>query len=91
MFRCVVSLNIYNYKFIRDGGQKLLAIFIAFWVATSSVLGSYITNKLKMMDAILISLQFFVGSVIIIYLDEVLKKGYGLLSGVPLFTVANTW
>lgn len=81
----------YNNKFVRNGGQKLLAILIAFGLATSSVLGPCITSKLNTRDAVLISIQFFVGSVIIIYLDEVPKKGYGLLSGVPLFTVANTW
>lgn len=41
--------------------------------------------------SILISLQVFVGSAIVIYLDEALRKGYGLLSGIPLCTTANVW
>nr|XP_020179205.2 protein transport protein Sec61 subunit alpha-like [Aegilops tauschii subsp. strangulata] len=35
--------------------------------------------------------KVFVGGVIVIYLDEALRKGYGLLSGIPLCTAANVW
>jgi hypothetical protein len=36
-------------------------------------------------------LQVSIGAVVVIYLDEVLRKGYGLLSAIPLFTTANIW
>lgn len=70
----------------------MLAILIAFGVATSTMLGPCFTNiLLNTKDALQVGLQLFFGGVIIIYLDEVLKKGYGLVLGVPLFIVANTW
>ena len=43
-------------------------------------------------NAILIALQLFAGGAIVIYLDEALKKGHGLISsGIALFTATNIW
>ncbi|KAL6626651.1 hypothetical protein ACP70R_030377 [Stipagrostis hirtigluma subsp. patula] len=74
---------------LRNGVQKLLGILLALGLAIGNVLASSIASKLSTTDAILIVLQLFFGGVIVIYLDEVLKKGYGLLTGIPLFTTAN--
>ncbi|CAM0147649.1 unnamed protein product [Urochloa decumbens] len=74
---------------VRDlgcGAQKLVALLIAFALPIRDVLGD---STMSTVDVILIVLQLFLGGVAIIYLDEVLKKGYGFLSGIPLFTAAN--
>merc|ERR1712157_204567 len=40
-------------------------------------------------NAILIIMQLFVAGVIVIVLDELLQKGYGLGSGISLFIATN--
>ena len=40
-------------------------------------------------NAILIILQLFVAGIIVIILDELLQKGYGLGSGISLFIATN--
>ncbi|WVZ95260.1 hypothetical protein U9M48_041051 [Paspalum notatum var. saurae] len=71
-----------------NGSRKLLAILIAFGMSVRETLVA--CSACSSMDTALIVLQLFLGAVIIIYIDEVLRKGYGLLpSGISLFTVAN--
>ncbi|CAL4904903.1 unnamed protein product [Urochloa decumbens] len=83
-----VRVNYYDPqgRMLLCGAQKLIALLIAFALPIRDVLGDSIMSTL---DVILIVLQLFLGGVAIIFLDEVLKKGYGFLSGIPLFTAAN--
>uniref|UniRef100_A0A8R7R0J9 Uncharacterized protein n=1 Tax=Triticum urartu TaxID=4572 RepID=A0A8R7R0J9_TRIUA len=53
------------------------------------VLMSTILGKLTLGQSILIVLQHFFGSVIVIYIDDLLKKGYGFLSSIPLFSATD--
>lgn len=46
-------------------------------------------NTLGAGNAILIILQLFVAGMIVITLDELLQKGYGLGSGISLFIATN--
>ncbi|KAL6889010.1 hypothetical protein ACP4OV_010036 [Aristida adscensionis] len=79
----------HDRRFLLDGAVKFLAILVALMLPVSSMLASGVAAKLCATDAILIVLQLFFGGLIVIYLDEALKKGYGLLSAIPLFTAAN--
>lgn len=71
--------------------QKLFGILIAAALPVSNVLVSTIAGIYSTGQAILVVLQLFSGGVVAIYLDELLRKGYGFLSGIPLFTAINIW
>merc|ERR1712023_236670 len=74
-----------------QGAQKLFGILITVGEAVAYVLsGMYGEIKeLGATTAILIILQLFVAGVIVIILDELLQKGYGLGSGISLFIATN--
>jgi protein transport protein SEC61 subunit alpha len=72
----------------RNGLQKLLGVLISVVMPLGIALSA---THLGMGSAILASLQISVGSIVVIYIDEVLRKGYGLLPAIPLFTTANIW
>merc|ERR1711898_69440 len=74
-----------------SGAQKLFGILITIGEAVAYVLsGMYGDVKdLGAGNAILIILQLFVAGLIVICLDELLQKGYGLGSGISLFIATN--
>ncbi|KAH0468380.1 hypothetical protein IEQ34_003413 [Dendrobium chrysotoxum] len=74
-----------------NGAQKLLGILIAIGEAVAYVLsGMYgSVSQLGAGNAILIILQLCFAGIIVICLDELLQKGYGLGSGISLFIATN--
>ncbi|KAI4986776.1 hypothetical protein ZWY2020_019406 [Hordeum vulgare] len=67
--------------------QKLLSMLIAM---ASAVCNVFSAGQLGLVDATMIALQLFAGGAMVIYLDEALKKGHGLVSsGIALFTATN--
>merc|ERR1712054_195142 len=74
-----------------QGAQKLFGMIITIGEALAYVLsGMYGDIKdLGATDAILIIIQLFIAGVIVIVLDELLQKGYGLGSGISLFIAVN--
>jgi len=74
-----------------QGAQKLFGIVITVGEAVAYVLsGMYGDVKdLGAGNAILIITQLFFAGVIVIILDELLQKGYGLGSGISLFIATN--
>merc|ERR1711959_584057 len=74
-----------------QGAQKLFGMIITLGEALAYVLsGMYGDVKdLGAGTAILIILQLFVAGVVVIVLDELLQKGYGLGSGISLFIATN--
>lgn len=85
----------YNVFFLtyRNGAQKLLGILIAIGEAVAYVLsGMYgSVGQLGVGNAILIIIQLCFAGIIVICLDELLQKGYGLGSGISLFIATNIW
>jgi len=77
----------------RNGAQKLLGILIAIGEAVAYVLSGMYgpVGQLGVGNAILIILQLFFAGIIVICLDELLQKGYGLGSGISLFIATNIW
>ncbi|MEM4255295.1 MAG: preprotein translocase subunit SecY [Candidatus Norongarragalinales archaeon] len=83
-----------------QGVQKLLAILLAFFEAAIYVLSNYITpvgSSASQFPALLgslfltqiiVILQLAVGSIILLYLDEVVQK-FGIGSGISLFIAAG--
>lgn len=74
-----------------QGAQKLCGMLITFGEAVAYVLsGMYGDVKdLGAGNAILIILQLTVAGIIVLVLDELLQKGYGLGSGISLFICTN--
>eukprot|EP00163_Fabomonas_tropica_P029477 TRINITY_DN632_c0_g1_i1.p1 TRINITY_DN632_c0_g1~~TRINITY_DN632_c0_g1_i1.p1 ORF type:complete len:475 (-),score=168.36 TRINITY_DN632_c0_g1_i1:234-1658(-) len=74
-----------------QAAQKLLGLLITLFEAIAYVFsGMYGDVKdLGAGNAILIIIQLFLAGVIVICLDELLQKGYGLGSGISLFIATN--
>jgi len=74
-----------------QGAQKLFGIVITVGEAVAYVLsGMYGDIKdLGAGNAVLIIIQLFFAGIIVIILDELLQKGYGLGSGISLFIATN--
>jgi len=74
-----------------QGAQKLFGILITVGEAVAYVLSGMYgdVKELGAINAILIILQLFMAGVVVIILDELLQKGYGLGSGISLFIATN--
>uniref|UniRef100_A0A0G4FL78 Translocon Sec61/SecY plug domain-containing protein n=1 Tax=Chromera velia CCMP2878 TaxID=1169474 RepID=A0A0G4FL78_9ALVE len=74
-----------------NGAQKLFGMLITIGEAVAYVISGMYgdVSELGVGNAILIILQLFFAGVIVIILDELLQKGYGLGSGISLFIATN--
>uniref|UniRef100_A0A0E0II21 Translocon Sec61/SecY plug domain-containing protein n=1 Tax=Oryza nivara TaxID=4536 RepID=A0A0E0II21_ORYNI len=86
-----VDNSVREDRALLNGAQKLLGILIAIGEAVAYVLsGMYgSVSQLGTGNAILIILQLFFAGIIVICLDELLQKGYGLGSGISLLLLVN--
>ncbi|VVA29358.1 PREDICTED: transport [Prunus dulcis] len=86
-----VDNNVREDRALLNGAQKLLGILIAVGQAVAYVLsGMYgSVGQLGVGNAILIIVQLCFAGIIVICLDELLQKGYGLGSGISLFIATN--
>mmetsp|Transcript_111065 Transcript_111065/g.155922 ORF Transcript_111065/g.155922 Transcript_111065/m.155922 type:complete len:475 (+) Transcript_111065:59-1483(+) len=74
-----------------NGAQKLVGLFITIGQGTAYVLSGMYgdVGELGAGNALMIVLQLLVAGVIVVLLDELLQKGYGLGSGISLFIATN--
>jgi protein transport protein SEC61 subunit alpha len=74
-----------------NGAQKLFGILITVGEAVAYVISGMYgdVRELGAGNSILIIMQLFVAGIIVIILDELLQKGYGLGSGISLFIATN--
>jgi len=74
-----------------NGAQKLFGMIITIAQATAYVLSGMYGDLavLGLGNAFLIVLQLFFSGIIVLILDELLQKGYGLGSGISLFIATN--
>jgi len=74
-----------------NGAQKLFGMIITIAQATAYVLSGMYGEiaVLGLGNAFLIVLQLFFAGIIVLILDELLQKGYGLGSGISLFIATN--
>jgi len=86
-----VDFSLKEDRALFGGAQKLFAILISFGQATVYVLtGLYGQPKdLGAGICLLLILQLVVAGLLVILLDELLQKGYGLGSGISLFIATN--
>lgn len=75
-----------------QGTQKLLTMVVALVQASGYVLSGVYgpPSTLGLYSCILIVGQLFLGAIIVILLDEMLSKGYGIGNATNLFIVTNT-
>merc|ERR1719398_147509 len=86
-----VNQSLKEDRALFGGAQKLFGILITIGEAVAYVLsGMYGDVKdLGAGNAILIIIQLFFAGMVVIILDELLQKGYGLGSGISLFIATN--
>jgi protein transport protein SEC61 subunit alpha len=86
-----VDQSLKEDRVLFSGAQKLVGLLITIGEAVAYVVsGMYGDIKdLGAGNAILIIMQLFTAGVIVICLDELLQKGYGLGSGISLFIATN--
>lgn len=71
------------------GAQKVLAIFLTVFQSLAYLIGGAFGPDLGAGEMIIIFLQLLFAGILIILLDEMLQKGWGLGSGVSLFIAAG--
>jgi len=78
-------------KALFNGAQKLLSLAISMGEAVAYVWSGMYgdVDKLGAGNAIMIIIQLTFAGVVVIMLDELLNKGYGLGSGISLFIATN--
>ncbi|KAL1920416.1 uncharacterized protein VTP21DRAFT_793 [Calcarisporiella thermophila] len=86
-----VDYSLKEDRSLFNGAQKLFAMIIAFGQATVSVMtGMYGSpSEIGAGICLLLILQLVVGGLLVMLLDELLQKGYGLGSGISLFIATN--
>lgn len=86
-----VNQSVKEDRALFNGAQKLFGILITIGEAIAYVVSGMYgdLNSLGAGNAILIILQLFFAGMIVIILDELLQKGYGLGSGISLFIATN--
>lgn len=86
-----VDYNLKEDRALFSGAQKLFGILITAGEATAYVLAGMYgdISEIGAGNAILIIIQLFLAGIVVILLDELLQKGYGLGSGISLFIATN--
>lgn len=86
-----VNQSVKEDRALFNGAQKLFGILITVGEAIAYVVSGMYgdLNTLGAGNAILIILQLFAAGMVVIILDELLQKGYGLGSGISLFIATN--
>jgi len=86
-----VDQSVKEDRTLFQGAQKLFGIIITIGEAVAYVLSGMYGDMetLGAGNAILIILQLFFAGLVVLTLDELLQKGYGLGSGISLFIATN--
>lgn len=86
-----VDQSLKDDRALFQGAQKLFGIIITIGEAVAYVLSGMYgdVHELGAGNAILIIMQLFCAGIVVILLDELLQKGYGLGSGISLFIATN--
>ena len=73
------------------GAQKVLTVFLTIFQIIAYLYGGAFgpVESIATIDRIFIFVQLFIAGIIIILLDEILQKGWGLGSGISLFIAAG--
>ena len=72
-----------------SAGTKILALIVTFAEAVAFMVGGSFGQNLPFPTAVTIIAQIMFGGLIVILLDELIQKGWGLGSGISLFIAAG--
>jgi protein transport protein SEC61 subunit alpha len=70
------------------GGQKVIALFMTAFQAIAYIMGQAY-GELGPTSSVIVFMQLFMSGIIVILMDELVQKGWGLGSGVSLFIMTN--
>jgi len=85
-----VDMNNKEEKALFNTAQKFFGILITIGQGTAYVLSGMYGDVSKLgINAVLIVIQLFIAGILVILLDELLQKGYGLGSAISLFIATN--
>jgi protein transport protein SEC61 subunit alpha len=86
-----VNYNIKEDRALFNGAQKLFGILITIGEAIAYVVSGMYGDlgTIGAGNALLIIVQLFFAGLVVLILDEMLQKGYGLGSGISLFIATN--
>lgn len=86
-----VNKSLKEDRFLYNGAEKLLGILITIGEAVAYVLSGMYgdVREIGAWNSILIISQLFFAGVLVLLLDELLQKGYGLGGGISLFMATN--
>lgn len=86
-----IDTNVKSDVELMQGAEKLLGVLITVGQAVAYVVAGMYgdVRDLGVGNAILIVMQLFFAGIIVICLDELLKKGYGMGSAISLFIATN--
>jgi len=86
-----VNNNVKEDRALFNGAQKLFGILITVGEAIAYVVSGMYGDlgTIGAGNAILIIVQLFLAGMVVLILDELLQKGYGLGSGISLFIATN--
>jgi len=91
----IINVNMRDpkHKELFSGTQKILAILLSFLESGMYVMSGYVPvmgsgTEAYLATQLIVTLQLAIGSIILLYLDEVLSK-YGIGSGISLFIAAG--
>lgn len=86
-----VNYNVKEDRALFNGAQKLFGILITVGEAVAYVVSGMYGDigTIGAGNALLIIAQLFIAGLIVLTLDELLQKGYGLGSGISLFIATN--
>ncbi len=70
---------------------KMVAVFLTFFKAAAYLLSGFYgpVTQMGLVYSVAVVAQLVMGGLVIILLDELLQKGYGLGSGVNIFIATN--
>jgi len=74
---------------VREKTEKFLGLVVCFLQACAYVYFGHSLSRLGLGNALLLVMQLFVASLLVVLFDEVLTKGYGVVHGISLFICAN--
>lgn len=86
-----VDQGIKEDRALFSGAQKLFGMVITIGQGSAYVFSGFYGDyaELGLGNAIIIVVQLFISGIIVMLLDELLQKGYGLGSGISLFIATN--
>jgi protein transport protein SEC61 subunit alpha len=71
------------------GGQKVLALLMTAFQAIAYIVGGAYGTNLDPVNQVMVFLQLLFSGIVVILMDELVQKGWGLGSGVSLFIMTN--